>query len=376
MKDLKDNVGVHLRRLDLSKLVSQPKLSTKINRTGEYIEYGDDNLYPVYLLDTFHNKSNKHKAIISKKVDMTTGNGFETPNEPAAKTFLSNNWVDMDIDEVAVRLNYDYEIMNGFAMLIKWSKDGTKVVAVEWLPFDKCRLSADEEFILVSSDWGNTRKDKNKPETYKRFDPTATGEYKTQVFYYVEAANGMDYYPIPYYSSTLNWIELDYEISNFHLNGTRNGFSPSFMLSMTNGIPSAEDMDAAQKGLERKFAGTSNANQVMITFSEGKEQAPILTPITLNDSDERFILLHKEMLTEILIGHSVTSPMLFGIRTEGQLGGSSELLEALAIFQSTYISSKQKVIEKQINKIAKWSGVSEKLVLNKYVIDFSSIESK
>ena len=51
----------------------------KESRSGEYIEYGSDNAYPPYLLDIFHNKSNKHKAIISKKVDMTTGNGFTEP---------------------------------------------------------------------------------------------------------------------------------------------------------------------------------------------------------------------------------------------------------------------------------------------------------
>tara|TARA_R110000850_G_scaffold5554_1_gene22768 strand:+ start:5707 stop:6816 length:1110 start_codon:yes stop_codon:yes gene_type:complete len=364
----------NLKILNFKENKEKPKLITKSN--GKWISYGENNQYPIYLLDTFHNKSNKHKAIISKKVDMTSGNGFEEVTTPQAKDFIANKWADMDLDEIVVRINYDYEIMNGFALMVKWSIDGKKIVELEWMPFHKCRLSSDEEFILVSKDWTNIRKSENKPIEYKRFDPKQTKEFKTQIFYYVELSNGIDYYPLPYYSSTLNWIELDYEISNFHLNGTRNGFSPSFMLNMATGVPSEEQMDEVHRGLQKKFAGTDNANNVLITYSEGKEQAPELTPINLNDSDERFILLHKEMLTEILIGHSVTSPMLFGIRTAGGLGGGSELLEALAIFQSTYVNGKQRVIEKQINKIASFAGVTETLILKDYTIDFTTIKEE
>jgi hypothetical protein len=81
------------------------------------------------------------------------------------------------------------------------------------------------------------------------------------------------------------------------------------------------------------------------------------------------------MKEEILIGHSVTSPLLFGIRTEGQLGGRTELLEALAIFQSTYIDGRQRVVQKQLDKLAYHSGVNEPIKFRKYQIDFGNIES-
>ena len=364
---------MELKILNFDKEVLRPEFKTSKN--GKWIEYGVDNNYPAYLLDVFHNKSNKHKAIISKKVDMTSGNGFIKPQTAELDAFIKNKWNSNDLEQISIRLNYDLEIMNGFAMFIKWSIDGNRVVEVEWLPFHKCRLSECETRILVSKDWGNIRKSENKPVAYPRFNPKSTREKedKTQVYYHVELSNGIDYYPLPYYSSTLNWIELDYEISNFHLSSTRNGFNPSFMLNVATGIPSPEDMDTAYRQLERKFAGTGNASKMLVTYSEGKEQEPTLTPIQANDSDERFILIHKEMITEIFIGHSVTSPMLFGIREAGSLGGKSELLEALAIFQSTYISGKQTIIEKELNKIAAFAGVTEELILKDYSIDFNSI---
>jgi len=366
--------NVKFRILNFNQHRSQPEF--KEAKNGDYIEYGSDNAYPQYLLDVFHNKSNKHKSIISKKVDMTSGNGFVTPQTEALTKFIQNNYSENDLDYVVQRVNFDYEIHNGFAMFIRWNTEGTKVAAIDWLPYHKCRLSADEKSILVSKDWANYRKKINKPVTYPRFNPLTSKEEPVQVFYYIEESNGMDYYPLPYYSSTLNWIELDWEISTFHLSSVRNGFSAGFILNFATGIPTDEEMDSAYRAFNKKYSGTANAGKFILTYSEGQDQKPDLTPIELNSSDERFMLLHKEMLTEILIGHSVTSPMLFGVRTEGQLGGRNEILEALAIFQSTYIKNKQRVLEKAFNKIARYAGVEEEMVLEQYSIDFSNVEAQ
>ena len=362
----------NFRILDMNSHRSLPTF--KEARNGEYIEYGSDNAYPQYLLDVFHNKSNKHKAIISKKVDMTTGNGFKEPTTAELKDFLLNKYSHNTLNYIAKRVNFDYEILDGFALFVRWNLEGTKIAALDWLPFHKCRLSSDEKSILVSKDWKNVKRPENTPLTYLRFNPMMAKEHPTQVFYYVEESNGIDYYPLPYYSSTLNWIELDYEISTFHLNSVKNGFSAGFILNFATGIPTDEEMDLAYKAFNRKFAGSSNAGKFILTYSEGQEQKPELIPIELNSSDERFMLLHKEMLTEIFIGHSVTNPMLFGVRTEGQLGGRNEILEALAIFQSTYVKNKQRTILEVFNKLAVFANVDEPLELNKYTIDFNTIE--
>jgi len=346
----------------------------KENRNGMWIDYGDNNLYPQYLLDVFHNRSNKHKAIINRKVDMTTGGGIEATTEEL-KNFIRNKWSEKDIEEIAVKINYDYEIMNGFSLVVRWNLDGTKISAIDYIPFHKCRLNGDETKILVSKDWANVRKTENKPVEFCRFNPKMAKTHPTQVFYYVEETNGIDYYPLPYYSSTLTWIELDYEVGNFHLSSVRNGFMPGFLLNFATGIPTMEEMDAAYKEFERKYTGSENAGKFILTFSEGAEQKPELTPIALNDSDERFIMLHKEMMEEIFIGHGVTDPQLFGVRVPGELGGKDQLLENLAIFQSTYISNKQKTIEKQLNKLLPFAGVTEPIKFKKYTIDFGSIDS-
>jgi DNA-binding Lrp family transcriptional regulator len=51
--------------------------------------------------------------------------------------------------------------------------------------------------------------------------------------------------------------------------------------------------------------------------------------------------------------------MLFGIRTEGQLGGRSELVEAYEIFKNTYINDKQQAIEEVANVLLPLIGQTQ-----------------
>jgi len=347
----------------------------KENRNGQWVDYGKDNTYPQYLLDVFHHKSNKHKAIINRKVDMTVGNGIKEPTTAELERFIKNPYGKKDLEEISIHIDYDFEIMNGFALVVKWNLDGTRIAALDWMPYNKCRLSACEKKILVSKDWSNWRRTENKPVEYQRFDPLKAKEFPTQIFYFVLETNGVEYYPLPYYSSTLTWIELDYEVGNFHLSSVRNGFMPGFILNFATGIPTMEEMEQAYKEFENKYTGSENAGKFILTFSEGQDQKPEFIPINLNDSDERFLLLHKEMMEEIFIGHSVTDPQLFGVRVPGELGGKDQLLQNLAIFQSTYVSGRQKILEKQLNKLSFYAGVSEPIEFNKYEIDFGTVEA-
>lgn len=346
----------------------------KINRNNKWINYGDDNLYPQYLLDVFNNRSNKHKAIINKKVDMEVGNGIDVTSQ-ALKKVVQNKFSELNLEEISTRIAFDNEIMGGFSLLLRWNSDGSKIVAIDYIPFHKCRLSPDEDKILVSKDWANVRRQENAPTEYAIYNPLKAKEDKKQIYYFTNYTNGIDYYPLPYYSSTLNWIELDYEISNFHLNSVRNGFMPGFLLNFATGIPGVDEMDAAYKEFERKYTGSDNAGKFILTFSNGTEEAPNLEPIQMNDSDDRFLMLQKQVSEEIFVAHSVTNPQLFGIRVPGELGGKDELLESLAIFQSTYVSGKQKVIEDQLNKILLFTDAKDdKIIFKDYEINFDNIE--
>jgi DNA-binding MarR family transcriptional regulator len=55
--------------------------------------------------------------------------------------------------------------------------------------------------------------------------------------------------------------------------------------------------------------------------------------------------------------------MLFGIKTEGQLGGRNEIREAYEIFQNTYINGKQKFIERYLKYILPFFGITQEFYI-------------
>lgn len=343
---------------------------------NDIIRWGENNLYPDYLLDCFNNKSSKHKSIINRKVLMTTGLGIEENISIEASRFIQNPLNDdYTLIDIVNKLNYDLEIYGGFCCLVYPSLDNESIAKIEYMDFRKVRksINSDDEFY-ISKDWSNIRKECNRPLLVKTFNPDRFEEDEIQLYYYIESNPGSEYYPIPQYSSSLSWIEMDYEISNFHLNSIKNGFMPSFLINFATGIPTEEEMEMIYDDMNKKFSGSTNAGRLIMTFCEGSEQNPTFQAIETNSSDDKFLMLHEKVTQEILIAHSITNPILFGIKTEGQLGGRTELLESLSIFQSIYISQKQKIFEKFIEEILKVNNIQDEIKFKKYSIDFSNIE--
>jgi hypothetical protein len=93
-----------------------------------------------------------------------------------------------------------------------------------------------------------------------------------------------------------------------------------------------------------------------------------LTPLPTNGSEDAFLNVDHQVLDNIFIAHRVTSPLLFGFREAGSLGGKQELLDALAITQATEVTPKQRKIEKVYNMLARINGITEPFKLRKYQI--------
>jgi hypothetical protein len=183
---------------------------------------------------------------------------------------------------------------------------------------------------------------------------------------------GVKWYPDVEYSPAVNYIDADYEIGNYVNNAIKNGFQAGFLLNFATGIPTEAEMDRAYEDIRTKFTGSSNANKFLLGWSNGIDGKPSLDAIPANSSDTKYLELKISIRDSILESHESVNPELFGIATPGKLGSRSELLESLAIYQSTYINNKQKVIEDILNLFAGLYGVDtvkEPIKLKKYVID-------
>ena len=330
----------------------EPVPSYTKNTRGNFVEWGTDNVLPDYLLDLYsYRGSGVHKAIINRKAAMIAGQGFTQE--------VAEKW-----NKVAYAAEIDYEIYNGFAIEVIYANDGS-VAEMNHVPMRMIRKGLPTEerdypYYWVCTDWTNWRKDINKPQPIREWNGVIRSG--SVLYWHMDYNPASDIYPVPYYSSETNWIELDYEISCFHLNQAKRGYAPQFLLNFATGIPTDEEMDDTIRAFRREYEGTSGEN-IIITFSEGGDQKPELIPITLNDSDQRFLQLNEQLKQSIFIGHQVTNPMLFGMMVPGQLGGRAELAEALSIFQMTYCSPRQRVLETSFSQIT-----GQTLTLNTYTL--------
>lgn len=126
---------------------------------------------------------------------------------------------------------------------------------------------------------------------------------------------------------------------------------PSMAVSFTNGVPGEEAMDMIERQLSAKYSSTNNAGKFFLFFSENPETAPQITPIPNNASDAWYSNMAPQVEQTILTAHRITSPMILGIKTEGQLGGRAEILDAYQLFLQTVIIPIQEEILRTLEKV-------------------------
>ena len=333
------------------------------NRSGKYITYGFANEYPYYLLDNYR-RSSKHNAIVNGKVNYIMGGGWQAGDNLTVEQearfikFFDGMSSTEDLNDITEKLVLDLELFNGFAVAVTWSKLGT-IAKMEHVPFEKIRVDKEEKMFQVA-DWYNDDMMQLFPkvgdiEKIPAFDPE--NRLGKQLFYYRVYAAGVKHYPLPEYIGGNAWIEADVQVANFHNNNLRNNFWGGYLINLNNGIPTPEEQGDIERQIKRKFSGTDNAGRFVVTFNDDAAKAPTLEPLTPSDMDKQFEILNKAIQQEIFIAHRVTNPALFGVKTEGQLGGRTELVEAYELFKATYVNDRVRKVERMINYLGSFNGV-------------------
>lgn len=361
MENKKTEINPMFRVVNFNAAYKAPEYN--FNKGKSWITWGKDNNYPKYLLDLFNSKgSSLHSSILHKKVSYIAGKGIEQTIDQSLNDFIERN----DLNDEVIKMAYDFEIFNGFAVEVIWSLDGTRISSMKHIPVANLRfgLLNDEHFLpymWYSKDWSNTRKYGEEP--INMFNPEfPTGK---QIYWYCayNPANIMVDYPIPFYSNSINVIETDFQIDQFHLNQAKQGYAPSFILNFATGIPTTEEMDEYYRYFQANYAGTENAGKCLITYSENELQKPTFLKIDLNDSDERFMMLNDRIQEKIVLGHNIPPQLL--ILTPGKLAGTNDGPEKILEFKEDYVIPRQNRIEFVLNKLIKTNNYTEKITLKK-----------
>jgi hypothetical protein len=101
---------------------------------------------------------------------------------------------------------------------------------------------------------------------------------------------------------------------------------------------------------------TDGAGQIVIDFADDKDRVAIIQDLDSGNFQDKYNALNDTIQQEIFVGHKITSPMIFGVRVPGQLGGRAEMIDAFNLFTNTYVAPKQEVQEQIFNIFAPIKG--------------------
>tara|TARA_R110002167_G_scaffold199303_2_gene402519 strand:- start:377 stop:2362 length:1986 start_codon:yes stop_codon:yes gene_type:complete len=333
-------------------------------RGRDWIEYGTQdwrNLYPQFLIDLYYSSSIT-AAIVNSSAEMIAGEDLIISEEEdrdlearvKLQNFMNRANSNESLHEVIKKLSFDFKLQGGFALNVVWSKDRTQIAEVYHVDVSKLRCARPDEFgktpgYYISADWTNTRA--NKPHYVPAFNPNDRTS-ANQIMYSGLYSPNMNSYFTPDYVSCNNWALIDGRVSEFHLNNISSGFSGSFMVNFSNGIPTAEERNQIEQSLASKFQGQDNAGKLILTFSDDKTRTPEIQAITPSDLDKQYIALQELLTSNILSGHRVTSKTLMGIDTaNGFSSNTDEIINAANFYLNTVIKPFQDQLVKQLRKI-------------------------
>ena len=302
--------------------------------------YGHDDFFNAVTM-TF-NVSTTNSACIEGIADLIYGKGLYS-KDPAFNALLQR----LIPQEEIKRVSFDLKLYGNAAFQVYWNDEHTKIikmyhVPVQYLRAEKIYDNPKIENYYYCTDWNDQRSVKNK----KKVPAFETSNEKMEILYIKNYSPSLYYYSLPDWVSALQFSFVEAELSNLHINNIENGFLPAVMLNFNTGVPAPEERQTIEALVQNKFTGTRNAGRFMLSFNDDVASKPTIDVINIDNLHEKYEYVATYAQDRILVAHRVTSPLLFGIRTEGNgfSSQSEEMKTAFSIMQTMTISPFQNLL--------------------------------
>jgi len=347
------------------------------NSKKGWVEYGDDNDYFQYLIDRY-NGSPTNNAVVSGIIDMIFGHGIDaTDSGKNPEGYLQLRKLIKD-EELKKVVNDYYMLGNGAFQLI-YNQNKTKIVEVYHMPVEtlraeKCNDEGEVEAYYYAYDWKEVRSKKGV-DRIPAFGYGSQGD-KVEILYFRPYRSGSYYYSPVDYQGALPYAELEGEVANYHINNIKNGLAPSMIVNFNNGVPPEEERDIIESQIKQKWSGTSNAGKFILAFNDSADTAASIEPVQLSDAHNQYEFLSRESQQKILVGHRITSPMLFGVKDQTGLGNNAdEIKTAFTLFDNSVIRPKQNQIISALDEILAFNNVALNLYFKTLTpLEFTDVE--
>lgn len=325
-----------------------------------YVPFGDDNMYPQWLNQMYYS-SPLHGSIVDFKANAAVGGGFEFNTDrlnAKGKTDLYAFSKQLNFHKLIPLITKEIIVHERNYFLVD-VKDG-KVTKAKRISADKVRVNKNRSEYSVCEDWLSTT-------DIKKYLPYNKGcKNGTYILTFENLTLGQDIYPIPSYTSALNFAYLSGELSYLAKNNIQNSIFPSFAMLFPKKPQSEEEMEAVKDSV-KNMKGAENAGKPVAFFANSKDQLPELVTVPTNANDSLFKETSELITEQVCFAHTI-DPILLGVRTTGSLGNGSDIKQAYTIFEKNVVMPLRERIENIINTLLEVMGIEATITVNNFQI--------
>ena len=344
------------------------------SKRDAWVDFGEDNNYYQFLLDRYTN-STTNNAIINNISRLVYGRGLSAtdanrkPNEYAQAMAMFSK-------ECLRKIAIDRKMLGQFAIQVHYNDKHDRILKAFHMPVnllraEKCNKDGEIEAYYYSDDWTDV----------KKYPPTRIPAYgyskdKIEILFSKPYAVGMKYYAYPDYQGAVPYALLEEEIADYLINEVQNGFSGTKVVNFNNGVPTEEQQSIITNKVLGKLTG-SKGQKVIVAFNDNMDTKTTVDDLPLNDAPEHYTYLSEECMRKIMLGHNVTSPLLFGIAgANGFSSNADELQNSFILFNNMVIKPLQDEILEALDTILSFNSISLNLFFKTLKpLEFTDLEN-
>lgn len=324
----------------------------------EWVQYGEDNDYFNWLIKRYTN-STTNNAIINGVSRFIYGKGIFAKDSDS-KLAQWSQFLTMLNPSCTKKVIKDKKVLGMASMQVLYkSKVPVKLehFPMETLRPEKANEEGEIEAWYYATDWQKVANKTLKPERIAAYGFGNGSE--PEILIWKDYCPSMYYFSPVDYKGALPYAVLEEEISDYLINDTINGFSGTKVVNFNNGIPDDEKREEIKNDIMRKLSGTKG-EKIIVSFNPNKEAQVELQDVQLNNAPEHYQYLAEECFRKLLKGHSITSPMLLGVRdgNNGLGNNADEIKVATQLFQSVTIEPVQRDFIDLIKPVLAQAGLN------------------
>jgi hypothetical protein len=324
----------------------------------DWVTFGEDDSFFSFLIDRYKG-STTNASIINNTAKLIYGRGLSStdasrrPNDYATmKGLLSKKTVR--------NLATDLKMLGNCAVQVIYTKDRKKIAEIHHVPIqllrpEKCNKKGDIEAYYFSNDWTDTKK--FVPQRIPAFGHSKSAPI--EIYYIKPYSVNMKYFALPDYYASTPYARLEEDISQYLINEVNSNFASRSIINLNNGVPTPEIQQEIKHKMLQNLTGV-DGQKVIVSFNNNAESATTVENLSASDMPDLYNTLSQECVSKILVGHNITSPLMFGIanKNAGFSSNADELESSFVLYNNLYVLPMQEMLVDAFEDILAYNDIA------------------